>query len=511
MQKLGRVALFLLGGLIVVVVALLFGLNLYVQSQGTQARIEQEVRNRLGTPLTIQSISVTPWGGLKLGEISIPQTSGIGSSNLFEAKSLRLRVGLLSLFSDRLIIKQVSVLDAKVVWTQNAGGTWKLPSSPEAANRHLEPNQAVTSGAKTAGQSREQAVTGNESNPRSARAAAGETKAGRFVPEVRHIDLSRAYFRFLDRSGNLVAAFESVGFHSNLRGAADLHGVARVSKISLRDRFFLENLRSPLEYDGNRLVLSQVSAHSGGGNISGRFSIEPETKDSPFDVEVKFRNVEADRIVADAGGPPGVVQGKLEGSFQAAGKTAEANMLTGAGEIVLRDGQVKQYSLLVALGQVFQIEELTQLHLEQAQAKYHITPGLVNVDDLTLRSPNIHLSARGTVTFGGKLHLDSRLAINEKIRSQLFKPIRANFQPTDEPGYSAVEFEVGGTIDRPKTNLLEKVVGRDLKDLVNSLWGGKTPRPKKKQAEGGPQETAASPSSSATPPTAAVPTPAGSP
>ena len=506
-QKLGRVALFILGGLIVLLVALLLGLNLYVQSQGTQARIEQEVRDRLGTPLIIQSISVTPWGGLKLGDISIPQTADLGSSNLFEAKSLRLRVGLLSLFSDRLVIKRVSVVDAKIVWTQNAGGTWRLPTSSESAGRHAQAREVES---KSTAPPQEQALSNKQASPAIVRTPAGEIKSGRFVPEVRRVDLSRADFRFLDRAGNLVAAFENVGFHSNLRSAVEVRGGARVTKISLRDRFFLEDFKSPLEYDGTHLVLSEVSAHSGGGNIAGHFSMEPGTADSPFDLEIKFRNIEADRVVTDAGGPPGTVQGKLDGSFQAAGKTADANTLAGSGEIVLRDGQVKQYSLLVALGQVFQIEELTQLHLEQAQAKYHITPGLVNVDELTLRSPNIHLSATGTVTFGGKLHLDSRLAINEKVRSQLFKPIRANFQPTEEPGYSAVEFEVGGTIDRPKTNLLEKVVGRDLKDLVNSLWGGKTPRSKKKK-EGEPEEAAVSPSASATPAAAATAAPAGSP
>jgi hypothetical protein len=82
------------------------------------------------------------------------------------------------------------------------------------------------------------------------------------------------------------------------------------------------------------------------------------------------------------------------------------------------------------------------------------------------------------------------LAINEKVREQLFKPIRTNFQPTEEPGYSAVDFEVTGTLERPKTNLLEKVVGRDLKDLVNSFLGGKsekTDKPKKKKEKGAKQ------------------------
>src|SRR5438046_10723845 len=86
----------------------------------------------------------------------------------------------------------------------------------------------------------------------------------------------------------------------------------------------------------------------------------------------------------------------------------------------LRDGRVQQYSLLVAIGQILQIEELTELRLEQAQAKYHVSPGLVTIDELILRSPNVRLSASGTITFDGKLKLDSQLAINEKIRGQLF-------------------------------------------------------------------------------------------
>src|SRR5260370_29451573 len=169
---------------------------------------------------------------------------------------------------------------------------------------------------------------------------------------------------------------------------------------------------------------------------------------------VKVREVEADRSVTDAGGPKGSVEGKLEGRFEASGKTADPDALTGGGEIFLRDGRVQQYSLLVAIGQILQIEELTQLRLEQAEAKYHISPGFVTIDDLVLRSPNMRLSATGTVTFDGKLKLDSQLALNEKMHAQPFTGIRNNIQPISEPGYFALNFEVACSIDRPKTNLM---------------------------------------------------------
>jgi hypothetical protein len=168
----------------------------------------------------------------------------------------------------------------------------------------------------------------------------------------------------------------------------------------------------------------------------------------------------------------------------------------------------------VLLGQILQIEELQELHLEQAEAKYHLSPGLVTIDELILRSPNIRLTASGTVAFDGELKLDSRLAINDRIRGQLFKAIRSNFQPINEPGYAAIDFHVGGTIDRPSTNLMDRLVGHNLSSMLNSLLGGKKDRSKKKKQveEAVPVVPSSSASPEETPPQAtSTPTPVSSP
>src|SRR5262249_27479470 len=170
--------------------------------------------------------------------------------------------------------------------------------------------------------------------------------------------------------------------------------------------------------------------------------------------------------------------------FEISGKTADPGALLGKGEISLREGRVQQYSLLVLVGQILQIEELRELHLEQASARYHVSPGLITIDELILRTPNIRLAASGAVTFNGDLKLDSQLGINDKIHSQLFKAIRQNFQPSNEPGYYALDFKVGGTIDQPSTNLMNRLVGRDLGNVINSLFGNeRTSRPKKKKKQ----------------------------
>jgi AsmA-like C-terminal region len=478
-----------------VAVLILIGVNMYVQSQGTQARIQQELGQRLGTTLHVRRISVTPWAGLKLSGIIIPQSQPGISADFLTAKTFRLRIKFASLFAQRLVIKEISLIDPDVVWAQNRDGKWRMPSTPQepamtgSSPAKSEPPGSPATLAKTGPVP---AVEKTAQTPEAGPASESESAApieteesSPFTPEIQRVMLVHGRFRFLDEKLQNVATFADVQFRSGFRTATDLRGDISIEKTSLRDRFFLERLQSPLRYAPDELDFSQITARAGGGEIVGRFTLLPQTEDSPFTLSIKFSDVQADRIVADAGGARGMVTGRLEGHLDASGSTADPNALAGAGEIVLRDGQVQQYSLLVALGQLLQIEELRQLHFDQAQMKYHINPGVITIDELLFRSQNIRLSAAGTVSFEGKLHLESQLAVSEKMRGQLFRAIRENFQPIDVPGYSGVSFQVSGTVGRPKTNLMDKLIGRDLKDLgsvINSLiGGGKSEKAKKEK------------------------------
>ncbi|MEO8045189.1 MAG: AsmA-like C-terminal region-containing protein [Spartobacteria bacterium] len=485
MKKLGRFLLWLLAGVAILAFVVLLAVNLYVQSQGTHDRIQQELSQRLNTPLQLRRISVTPWSGLKLNGITIPQESGKIAGNFLQAQSFQLRVQFWSLFSERLVIRQVSLIKPEVVWAQNSAGKWRLPElpPPKTASR---PTAAASVAPAGAAPPRATVAPPPAALPaQSNEPGLAATTVPVFTPEVQRVTLKDGNFTFLDAAGRVIAKFNGLDFHSSFRTATAIKGSARVEKISLRDRFFIEDLESPLRYEPEELAFSNISAQAADGTISGRFAMQLQAPDSPFTAEVKFRDLKAEKLMANAGGPAGMIQGRVEGFLDASGKTADSNALTGHGEIVLRDGKLQQYSLLVALGQILQIDELMQLQLDQAEIKYRISPGVVTIDQLLLRSPNIRLTATGTISFRGKLRLDSQLALNDKVRRQLFAPIRENFQPLQEPaGYAAVDFKVSGTVERPKTDLMDKLVGRDLRDLggvISSLFGH--PKKKKKPAE----------------------------
>ncbi|MDX6527684.1 MAG: AsmA protein [Gaiellales bacterium] len=509
-----RLLLIGLGVILGVALLILIGVNMYVQSRGTQARIQQELSQRLGTTLRIQRISVTPWAGLKLTGITIPQSQPGVSPDFLTAKAFRLRIRFSSLFGGHLVIKEVSLINPEVVWAQNAAGKWRVPSVPlPAAPKTAAPEKpAPAEVAPSAPPPTEEKIVVQEApaKPAPLLPVQTENKSSSFTPEVQRVNVVRARFRFLDEKLQGVATFDQVDFRSSFRTATDLSGKIMIAKTSLRDRFFLQQLESPLRYDANELDFSQITARAGEGQISGRFTIQPQAEDSPFTVSINFKEVQADKIITEAGGTLGTVTGKLEGHLDASGKTADPDALEGSGEIILHDGQVRQYSLLMALGQLLQIQELQQLRLDQALVKYHINPGVVTIDQLVFRSENIRLSATGTVSFDGKLQLESQLAVNEKMRSQLFRAIRENFKPIDDPGYTALNFQVSGTVGRPKTNLMDKLIGRDLKDLssvINGLMGGGKSEKKKKPAE---EPAAAAPSGTASP-AATSPAPSASP
>ena len=493
MKRIGRIFLWIIGSILVLGCVLLLATNLYVQSQGTHRRIQQELSERLDTPLRLRQISITPWSGLKLNGIVIPQDSDKVQGNFLEAQSFELRVKFWSLFGDHLVIRQVMLNKPVVLWAQNAAGKWRLPELPPP--QKPSPPAVVKAPPRAA----RKAPPVAPSSPLTSAPPPNDSTFTRqpdrvFTPEVQRVTLKEGDFTFLAANGRLIARFSGLDFHSAFRTATALKGNVRVEKISLRDRFFLEDLQSPLHYDPTGLAFSNISARAAGGNISGKFEMQLQAVDSPFTADVKFRDLQADKLLNNAGGPLGMLQGRVEGFLEATGKTADPNALTGRGEIALRDGKLQQYSLLVALGQILQIDELMQLQLDQAEVKYHINPGIVTIDQLVLRSPNIRLTATGAISFSGKLHLDAQLALNDKIRRQLFAPIRENFAPLPSlAGYGAVDFKVNGTIDRPRTNLMDKLVGRDLRDLggvISSLFG----RHKKKTRPQAPPASTAIPS-----------------
>src|SRR5947207_126654 len=184
-----------IGWLFLVVVAIflvsLLGANLYVQSQATQERIQQELSQRLKMPLQIQRISVTPWGGLKLSGITIPQSDDVHAPPFLQAKHFQLHVQLRSIFWRPLVIKEVALIAPAVIWPQNESGEWRVPMTETPSEAQTQVEEPTVSTPETLPEG-----TPPQEESKQAKQVAGENKpAG---PQIKKVRLSDGSFHFLD-------------------------------------------------------------------------------------------------------------------------------------------------------------------------------------------------------------------------------------------------------------------------------------------------------------------------
>ena len=473
MQKLGKSFLIALGAVLALAAIGVLAINLYVQSAGTQARIQRELSTALHVPVRMTGTTLTPWGGLKITGVTVPQPDPAHPGSFFEASSFAAFFQWTPLLRHRLVVTQVSVNDPKVAWYQNANGKWELPTDEE--RKTPEP----TASAKPPGAPRE--------------------KSEPLEVLIDHLRVNRGAFVFLDQHGARVAAFSEVQVDSPKLGAGGTQGRASSSKAALRDTIFFENVRTPFSFAAGDLSLNGLEAGLAGGTLHGDLKIRTTEKHSPFTADVRFDGVNLDTLLAEAGGVPGRATGTLAGWLDLYGESGKPETLSGSGRLTLAGGRL-QHEFFQLLGQALQIDELAMLNLKQAQLDYRVGDGAVWIDALSLLSTNLQLQAHGTVRLpDGKLQLDARLMVNGRISRQLPAFIDANFQPGSEPDQRFIDFAIGGTAGKPQTNLMERILGRKIEKEMGSLFQNIF-KPKKKKPKNESPAPSASPSAAASAP-----------
>src|SRR5207249_3659624 len=136
-------------------------------------------------PLQIQRISVTPWGGLNLSGITIPQLNDPHATPFLEAKNFRLRVKVRSIFWRPLVIKEVALIGPAVIWPQNESGEWRVPMKEPPVEPEMPPQSEAhaTAPPENVVETPPAATERNQTNP----AKAETTATG---PQIRKVRLS---------------------------------------------------------------------------------------------------------------------------------------------------------------------------------------------------------------------------------------------------------------------------------------------------------------------------------
>jgi uncharacterized protein involved in outer membrane biogenesis len=432
---------FLLGPaiLLVALALILLCINLYLQSGGVQQRIRNAVSNALGVDLRIRSTSYTPWSGLVLRDITIPDP-GKPESNVVEAAALRLRFSLAPLFQQRFVITECALFEPKFYLRQAENGDWIFPFFRRGEKAPAGPKEP----------------------------AGPAVKGPSFKAELQRFRLGSGQIAFIDAKKRTVLLLEKSDINATVTPEMTVTGTATIGRMNVGNSLKPRRVGGPFTWDGRIFDMPGIQGSLAGGTLDGRFRLESGAAPG-YSLAVQLNDVQLKRLVDDAGIEPGQTGGQLQGSLELAGDPRNSEATMGKGHFELVDAKLKPVEFLSKLGELFQIDELQLLQLSDAKINLTIADKRVQVDDVFLKSENLIIKGNGPIRFNGKIKLEARLLINQKLHRQLKGILGKNFKDSEDPEYRELPFTVTGNLSNPKTDLLDKLTGLPLGQNMGSF------------------------------------------
>jgi hypothetical protein len=469
-KKVSKAILIGLAILVALGVAIVVGLNLYIQSPGSQARIQEELSKSLRLPLKLTNVSVSPFGNLHITGITIPN----GGANFLEATSFNAHYRLLPLLQGRLEITEMSVENPKIIWVQTADKKWKLPAPEQAKEASAEEaNQKLVKEEKKGESVSSQPE--EKKSPEEIQKVAAEKKS-KFVVVVGRFDVKGGDVELFDNENKHLAVFTDVNMTYTSLTPDHIEGTATIGKLVYADGATFENVSTPFSFAGGAFNLSQIDTTFAGGKLQGKYHTHNEGDHSPFKIALNFTRVDLDQVGRQWGTDPGQMLGTLSGQVEIHGDYQRNNRYDGVGRLDIRDAQFHQLDLFQNIGQVIGLKELSDLRVRDGHSDLRLSGEKVYVDSLTLNTADLQLTAHGMARLDKRLNLDAQLSVEDAVARHLPAMIHDSFTPI-EGGRRAIDFVINGTTDKPKTNLLNKLIGQKIDNqfgnVLNSIFGEK--------------------------------------
>jgi len=204
--------------------------------------------------------------------------------------------------------------------------------------------------------------------------------------------------------------------------------------------------------------------------------------DRGFSVVVAAEGVLIKKLAADAGIDGEGSRGSLFSKGNLSGIAGKPETFAGKVDISLQQARFQPLDFIRQIGELMRIQELQMFELKTAEAGLKIHDKKVTVENLVLQSENLVMDAKGPVGFDGKMKLQARLHLNERLRKDLSGLLANNFKESEREGYQQMPFSITGTTSRPKTDLLDKLtgfrLGEDVGGLIKNLFRALPQKPK---------------------------------
>lgn len=458
------------GVLAALAVVALIGINLYLQSADVQQRIRDATEDAIGAPVTVRSTIYTPWSGLTLSGLQVPPWIQ-PAPNMFEASKFSVRFELLPLLNRRFVIREVALEKPVFALRQREDGAWSTVAPvgsvatatvpvPGFPAEQLPIEQSPMPGAP------EPTLPAIVEQPMVKRAVTP------YVVELRKLQVRDGSLLLVDKRGRPLLVLRGIRATAEMESMTAGRGDFYVETLEVAEVLKPDALRGKFSFSRESVSISEIVCDLAGGIITATLDIDQLRSGKPeFNLSADAKNVSIPRLLIDATGEAVGASGTAAAKFEFSGSLKDRKSLRGIGTVDLANARMQPVDFIRQIGLMLRIDELQMLDLTEAGAEFSIADERVNVDRLLLRSENLMITAEGPIRFNGKMNLDARLLLSEKLQNQLRPVLSDNFTASEDAAFQQVTFTVKGRVSRPETNLVERMTGFKLGSFGGLLRG----------------------------------------
>lgn len=430
--------------------------NIHLQSPGMRERLRQAAMETIGLPLTVHNVNYTPWSGIRLQGLVVPDMENEGV-NFLEASEFRIVFRLWPLLRREFVVSRLALNEAILTWRQNTEGKWRVPRDAAKATAHVAGTPVIPQPAPA---------------PEAAPAPPADVAAP-FRVTVERMEVRRSRILFENRDSWPLLDAEGISVQADLDAQGAAKGRAGIPEAVLAGLIVARDLSSSFTLDhAGLLALPDIRADVAGGTFTGNGTIALREEGSPYVWAFELAGFNLKELRT----PPKMNGIRLEGILGARlhldGRNAPQRKLGGTGHVEIQNGRLIPPPNLQEIGRALNIRELAGMDLHEARADLRFKDDLTHVEPLWLRSDEIAIELRGTVTRGGQLDLNGRLLLSPEVAAKLSSLTRRELPPANQEGfanYRVLDFKVGGTLQDPQSNLLSRLLGGGLGGQIGGM------------------------------------------
>lgn len=394
----------------------------YMQSREFIEKISQSFSDSIGGNASVKSADINLLRGFSLEQVLI-ESSGETPEPFLAVERSILTYNPLALFLKKLELTSIQLEKPSLSFIQASDGNWWLPHPEEDITPVLDTGLLA------------------------------------FQLLLKDLSLNDGIITVTNKNDSVILNAENIGIDGSLKASElgiEATGELAITKTRMGKYFIINEMESQIHYKDQVLSLPSLTGTAYDGKAAGSIEIDLRLGEPEFTIALNLEKLDLAQLITDFQGQSQWLDGNLTTQCRIEGRFEAPELLQGTGTLEITEGTLSGLVFLKELGQLFPNQTFPETNFDSITGNYKIAEKKMTIYNLEAVSENVELTGTGTISINRELNIDMRLSLSPEFTAMMNPEISSQFNLRNDD-FSTITFTVAGTLDEPKSNLIEKL------------------------------------------------------